>query len=930
MGLGPQDASQTASMSGRSVTILARRIPSGTARKPEWDGRQELVPALLAGAWNAESPEDQAVLCALAGSATYQEYETKLSGFLRMQDSPLEHEGHVWKVRAPVDMFVQIGSLLGKTDFDRLSAAAKSVFSEQDPSLELLPEERPYAGLSGKTFKHSEWLRDGLANTLRLLAVFHKEARVDVPGGAEGFVRRVIEELPGLKEDWHLIASLGQQIPTLMEAAPRPLLAALGQMLEGDENRIRPIFRDTDALFSSSPHTGLLWGLELTAWDPEHIAIASLLLARLARIDPGGKLSNRPINSLRGIFLPWHPSTNAGLKGRLAALDSLTKHEPGVGWELTLKMLPAQHDFTGESAKPRYREAGASEKEVLTRQLVWHGYEEMIDRALILAGDNPNRWATLVPSIPNFGPKYLARACDLLEAYSAKASSEHRTMVWSAAKELVNRHRAFRGAAWVMPEADLGRLDSIVERLAPTDLLARAAWLFDTDHLVLAEASETSRMDAVDKARERAVGELYNSMGPRGVVSLAERVNHPRFVGAAVPVAVNDIAACDAMVDAALGKSERLNEFAVALSTRARWKFGGDWGARIQARSRDHRCSPEELANLVMYWDDSPATWELVRSMGSEVEASYWRRKPVWPLSGDSQDLVSAIRMYENVGRAVPAIRAVSLSADHVPYEVLFELLDKAMEELNSKASPPTSMDAYEIATLFKSLRRRGDAPSVEIAKREFAYLPFFPFGDSNLALHQLMAEDPGFFIAVLCTVFRPASGEAQQATPEQRARAGVGYRMLSEFHAVPGEEAGQIRGAKLKAWVDGVRQLAQKEDRAVIADEYIGHVLAYAPTDLDGGWPHRAVRDLLEWVKSDRVEAGIQIERANMRGVVTKAMYEGGDQERVLANQAREWAAAAAAWPRTCGMLSKIGEMWDIDASYEDQRARQDEMKYE
>jgi hypothetical protein len=278
----------------------------------------------------------------------------------------------------------------------------------------------------------------------------------------------------------------------------------------------------------------------------------------------------------------------------------------------------------------------------------------------------------------------------------------------------------------------------------------------------------------------------------------------------------------------------------------------------------------------------------------------------------------------------VSAIDAIALHADQIPYEVLIELLDAAMNELSSKAATPSRIDPYDIKTLFESLRRHSDAPRVEIARREFAYLPFFPYGETNLSLHQLMAESPEFFVEVLCAVFRPASGERQEPTPEQRAVASVGYRLLGQFHLVPGEVSGQIHADILKAWVDGVRELAKKEDRAKIADEYIGHVIAYAPAEPDGTWPHRAIRDLLEDVKSQRVESGVLIERANMRGVVRKAMYEGGGQERALADQAREWAAAAAAWPRTHAMLLKLAEMWAVDASYEDQRARQDEMRFE
>ncbi len=81
---------------------------------------------------------------------------------------------------------------------------------------------------------------------------------------------------------------------------------------------------------------------------------------------------------------------------------------------------------------------------------------------------------------------------------------------------------------------------------------------------------------------------------------------------------------------------------------------------------------------------------------------------------------------------------------------------------------------------------------------------------------------------------------------------------------------------------------------------------------------------------KSDTVELGILIERHNMRGAFSKGMYEGGNQERAFGAQAAEWAKAATKWPRAHSMLLEISRSWHEDAKREDERARQDEVKFE
>ena len=173
------------------------------------------------------------------------------------------------------------------------------------------------------------------------------------------YVNEIIRSLPGLTNNHRLIASLRDELPLLAEAAPDPLLLALEQLLEGDGAAIRPIFNEVHQILApTSFHTGVLWALETLAWDPSLLPRVTLILARLASIDPGGRLINRPINSLREIFLAWLPNTNASLHQRLASLDLIIRHTPDVAWQLLLKILPHDHDNSMSTSKPRFRNLG--------------------------------------------------------------------------------------------------------------------------------------------------------------------------------------------------------------------------------------------------------------------------------------------------------------------------------------------------------------------------------------------------------------------------------------------------------------------------------------------------------------------------------------------------------------------------------------------
>jgi hypothetical protein len=368
-----------------------------------------LIPALLAGGWISTLPADKDALSGLAAGKGYPELEAVLRPFTRLQDPPIDRVNEVWKIRAPVDAFVNLGHLIGADDLDRLKSIATAVFSRLDeppnPN-DLFEIKRREPG------GHSEWLREGLATTLLQIATLHTQASLVVPGSSpQEYVDNLIRALPGLSSNYRLIESLAEELPLLAEAAPDPLLSALERLLEGDGEKIRPIFRESEHLLGpGSKHVGLLWALELLAWDPELLPRVSYLLARLAVIDPGGRLSNRPTDSLRKIFLSWLPQTNANVKQRITVLDLIMLRVPAVAWDLLAVLMPQDSDTSAFTQKPRFREAAASEREALTYAVVWESQREIVSRALNLAENNPERLILIIGFNARFR-RALALAC---------------------------------------------------------------------------------------------------------------------------------------------------------------------------------------------------------------------------------------------------------------------------------------------------------------------------------------------------------------------------------------------------------------------------------------------------------------------------------------------------------------------------------------
>jgi hypothetical protein len=289
---------------------------------------------MLAGAWVCDVEHDQQILSSLS-QKPYDETEDELLRFLVMQDSPIERIENLWATKAPVDAFLHLAHRIGRRHLEQFKAALIAVFQMAVASHKPPTADEPFVLRSKRDQEtsHSDQLRNGLMTTLLHMAVLHKHAGFTVAGGdPQVFVDDLVRSIPGLSSDSTLMASLSQNLVLLAEASPRSFLEALERQLEGASPSILPIFDEHPGMITPvTYHCGLLWALEVIAWDAGYFERAVLCLAKLAAIDPGGKLSNRPINSLRAILLSWVPCTSVRTKRRLVTKSEawLNKHKNG-------------------------------------------------------------------------------------------------------------------------------------------------------------------------------------------------------------------------------------------------------------------------------------------------------------------------------------------------------------------------------------------------------------------------------------------------------------------------------------------------------------------------------------------------------------------------------------------------------------------------
>ncbi len=933
MGFAEQEGYELARRCGRSLAVLARLKPSGTAPKPEWmESGALLLPALLAGAWHVSTKTDQEVLCSLAAVHDYAAYEAPLRTLARLQDPPIDYVADVWALRASVDAFVYLGHLIGPEHLARFSEAVKTVFGkvlERPKADEVF---RPTAQRAVDS--HSRWLRDGMMNTLLHMAVLHEQAEFTVAGTTpQEYVNSVVRGIPGLSSDHRLLTSLQDQMAMLAEAAPIPFVEALERLLEGDAAGIRSIFEEHKGLISShSYHYGVLWGLELLAWDPKMLLRASLCLARLAEIDPGGSVSNRPINSLRAIFLSWAPNTSATAQQRMGVLARVLESVPSIAWPLITKLLPSAHDTSSPTQRPAFREFVESNAELLTYGVVWESQAFVVDLAIQYAGNECGRWVTLIDAIGYFPKQAFEETARSLEGVLLSTTADDHFVVWDTLRKEVNRHRTYAGTDWALSEEALSQLDALVQTFAPTAAVARSTWLFD-DWMpdVPGKNQEDSDPEAVINAtRLDAVREVIKESGTAGLIELAGRVKLPQHVAYAAQGLCLDFDALGKFFIQALHAGQQLDVVASTLLAEGVLRFDSRWMAFVKEVLTADRIAPEKIAELLTVLDESTAVWDYIMAYGDEVNDLYWRRKNSYFIRGSVKELMFAVDNYLARHRPLAALDSATHRMSDLPTKKLMNLMDESVTEINASWQAGGTRSLYNIERAFDELRKRTDAEPDDIAAIEFRYLPVFHAGKKPLLLHTLVVKRPQLFMDAICTAFRPANGEAEAPAKGAEKLAVAAYELLTGIHILPGQTDDGVDEQALLDWCTKVRRLAIEVDRVKITDQRIGAIFAHSPASKnDNAWPHEAVRSVIEKLRSDELERGVAIERFNMRGAYWKAIGEGGDQERALARQSREWADVVPEHPRTAAMLMRIADSWLCEAERADLSAQRESLRW-
>lgn len=925
----------------RSLLALRRRLAiKAELQKPQW--AMSPIPrtvrrCLLAGRWDDANDGDTKILAKIGG-LDYEALREDLVGFSKVEDPFVCRVGSTWSLVSDYDAWLLLRGELEDNDITSFREAAVEVLEEKDPSLELPREEQMLAAVKGHVRKYSNHLRLGLAVSLALMGATGEAVRLPRGELLSDCALAVVYDLLKTANDdrsglcW---ASLQDVLTILCEAAPDIYLDAIRTGVASEEPVLRGMFtdQDTDMFSVSSPHSSLLWSLEKLAWSKRYFGQVVDLLARLEEIDPGGRLSNRPYQSLSTIFSPLLPQTSVDVTGRLSAIDGLRSRHEEISRRLMLDLLPEpQGDIIMPTAEPEYRDWKTEEQRPTWKEY-WLFIEALVERLLADAGQNHSRWIEIIKAYPCLAPTPKKRVVAGFSDYLAKGTpnEEARYELWEALREIIALHEEYAGAEWSMSESDLEPLATISDGLVPDDPCGRWAWLFDDQFPKIPgksriDESQSRYEESLQKVRDQAIDEILHHAGLDGVLSFGKKVQMSFVVGWTLAnLAVTE--GEDTVLELLKSSEEVNSNIAMGYSVR-RFRLGGwEW---LDPLLVSERVVQVTKAKLLVATSDFPKAWEKADQLGQETAKEFWRGFTPYGLGQHVEHAPYASRRLLGAGRPASALQLISIytrkQSDPKQGQLFAEILEAFFSEEDLGAEGVSQLIRHDILAAFKYLQGLEDFDIERMAKLEWAYMHVLRFDGSPVTLHGFMAGSPQFFVDVVSSAYRPKHHDEEDVTSTDSTQriAENAFQLLMTWRTIPGIiQDNLVDTVKLNGWIDEALNLLSEADRLEVGKTYIGHVLAWSPTDPDGSYPCEVVRDLLERLQSDKIEQGFCIEIRNRRGVTSRGLGDGGDQERTLAEKYKGQAEQYSnRWPRTAAIMRSLAESYEHEARSHDEDA--------
>lgn len=470
-----------------------------------------LKAVFLFGEWDENNENDKFIISEYIGQP-YEEWIPVVRIFAKENNEIIEYKNGIWKVKDKFNSLKNYASNYYKEDLLKFGEIVNRILSDRNTKFDLNADQRSMASIYKKGTLYSKTLRKSVAEALVLISA-NTISFVNCKNEANNLSFIVVRKILSTS-DWEIWASLDHLLPLLAEAAPEEYLSQLHNKLISEPEVIQSLFTEHENdIISNNYSTGLIWSLELMAWENRNLIISCMLLLKLAMFD------SKVIENIAKIILPWYPQTKAPIENRILVVKTILKENPSMGWKLLMLLMPGKI----KSASPTYQPIWINrvdDKTTVNNSEYWKEIDAYVDIAISNAKTNTRKLCDLENVIDDVPKTIFNKIFDKLSSSEiTKLNDTRKYIIWDHLMDMITWHKRSKNSK--LPHEALQQLEILADKITPNNKLVLAKRYFKKNTWDLIE----NRKDGKNQLEEKQM-QLSNEIYTIGIDTMIDFINN--------------------------------------------------------------------------------------------------------------------------------------------------------------------------------------------------------------------------------------------------------------------------------------------------------------------------------------------------------------------------------------------------------------------
>lgn len=874
------EAYHLARQGGYDVVSL-RRILKIESKNPNWLTLQNIdtiTNMCLLGEWSESSNGDKEIIETFTNQK-YDDFIVQISPLLKIDNAPIVKIGPVWKVKSPIDLFSLILNHITDKHIERLKEIISYLSVDSDPdALEKLEE----TGIQFRTNNQmiSNALKRGIYSNLAVLSNIIKHNDFDK---SEKIKKIVSDELSSYDLKQYL--SNRNFIIYFAAANPKAFLDFIINDIHKGGVLLDALFKGRKKELSLTGweinYTELIHALECIALDGRFLYEVTYILLYAMRFPKVDNYVDSVRELLGRIYQLGHPQTNATFNERFNVLIQLKITYPKeVFWILChmIDSITEPHSFFISQGFPT--------------QIYRHKKEN----DTIYVGDLKNILSLIPEVYSSTEDDYLkciniamrrklinitSQLVDFLTKESIKFKNN--VKIIDEVEKEISHHERYKDADWALSEAELMPFKNITIALCSDDILMLNRKYFRNESPIQPDTYSPEKFAECEtqsrNLRGLKIQEIIESQGIESVWTLARNVENPQSVFEGLSTLTNPNYTQEIYTALITNKIEPSN--AAVFFSLLYSRIGENEYLKVIERLQDYDNSRISVPLYAPSWTE--ALSKKAEEYGSEIHLDYWKNVHIWQYPNKSLFKSIILNLLESK-REWYIIRLLQYEEylQDISAELKIRILKGAIFNLQEKSYHRDFYNFNKILLSIKDEEIQGTELENEVLEME------------GLLFHTLNEH--------------LNKGEELHIVRALKWNAHMMINLLKSFEQLNTQDSfvGFDLLYKFVNKVDFI--ICQRKDGSIDYDSVINYLSNLINcTDLPLGYilignllysimitedvPSKEFCRVIESLASDNVDQHLYLAISNSRGVTWRGCFDGGQQERNLADHYAEMA---------------------------------------